>query len=605
MWQNMSYVLRNIWKWDKNLLFINIVHTPLRVINTIIGVYLSSYVVKMVTEGYEAGIIVKNITLISLCVLTMEIISNFFYGRTSTHALTVRMKYYKLLVEKSMETDFENIESAKGLNIFEKAKATLNGNNASGEASIRELFNFATNIFGLVSFGAILTYMHFAIVLIIIFTSITAYFTSKTCYKWDYKNRDNWIPIDRKINYLSWNMGDFKYAKDAKLYGMREWFNKLFIKTLSERRFWQKKAEKRWFLNDIINALLVFAREFSAFGFLIWLLFTKNLSPDIFVLYLGLIKGFSDRVSWVIYSYGELNRHSLNINDLRAAFDIPDRFNKGEGISLPEDTCDIEFKNVSFGYTPDKKVIKNLSLKINKGEKVAIVGANGAGKTTLIKLLCGFYMPSEGDIFVGGNNIKEYNIYEYFTLFSAVFQDINLLPVTISSNITCTIDNDIKGVNTVVELSGLKNKIDTLPDGIMSQMGKSIYDDAIELSGGETQKLALARALYKNGKILVLDEPTAALDPIAESKMYEQYNKMSGKKTSIFISHRLASAKFCDRIILIENGEIIESGTHDELVLLNGKYNQMYEIQSHYYKENILDKDSTPDKSSMKEEVIV
>lgn len=234
----------------------------------------------------------------------------------------------------------------------------------------------------------------------------------------------------------------------------------------------------------------------------------------------------------------------------------------------------------------DKYTLKNINLKINKGERLAIVGINGAGKTTLVKLLCGFYSPSSGVIKVNGKPITDYNIEEYFTLFSAVFQDMYLLPVPISEFVASS-DNDIdcEKVKKSLSLVGLDTKITSLPNGIHSRLMKGIFDDSIDLSGGEKQKLMLARALYKEAAVIVLDEPTAALDPIAENELYMKYSALTSGKTSIYISHRLASTRFCDKIVLIENGEIMEVGSHDELIKQGGQYAYMFDLQSHYYKE--------------------
>ena len=252
---------------------------------------------------------------------------------------------------------------------------------------------------------------------------------------------------------------------------------------------------------------------------------------------------------------------------------------------------DIELKNVSFKYPSadgEKYALKNVNLKIGKGEKLAIVGANGAGKTTLVKLMCGFYYPSEGEVKLNDRAIAEYKIEEYYSLFSAVFQDIYLLPVTIAEFVSSSekeLDRDM--VIDVIHKAGLADKIDSLPNGIDSRLMKGVFDDSIEMSGGEKQKLMLARALYKDAPVIVLDEPTAALDPIAENELYMKYNELTSNKTSVYISHRLASTRFCDRIIYIENGEIAESGSHEELMKLGGKYAHMFDLQSHYYKEDV------------------
>ena len=233
-----------------------------------------------------------------------------------------------------------------------------------------------------------------------------------------------------------------------------------------------------------------------------------------------------------------------------------------------------------------------MSFRIPAGEKIAIVGLNGAGKTTLVKLICGLYEPTEGEILVNGQPINAYNRLDYYRLYAAVFQDIFLLPLSVADNIAGSKENyDAARVSEAIALAGLDEKIGDLPDGVETKLVKSVYDEAVDFSGGELQKLALARALYKmgdsasSGLALVLDEPTAALDPIAESRLYDEYNHMTAGRTAVFISHRLASTRFCDRIFLFADGQIAETGTHEDLIRTGGRYAELYELQSHYYRE--------------------
>lgn len=244
-------------------------------------------------------------------------------------------------------------------------------------------------------------------------------------------------------------------------------------------------------------------------------------------------------------------------------------------------------ENVSFRYPEAKEdTLSKINLTLHPGEKLAVVGLNGAGKTTLIKLICGFLDPTEGRILLDGEDIRNYNRRDYYTLFSAVFQEFSLLAGSIATNVAQSEDDiDMEKVRSCVEKAGLKEKIESLKDGYETLLNREVYEDAILLSGGEIQRLMLARALYKDAPFVMLDEPTAALDPIAESDMYQKYHEMTKDKSSIYISHRLASTRFCNRIILIDQARICEEGTHEELLKRNGKYAHLYEIQSKYYKE--------------------
>ena len=244
---------------------------------------------------------------------------------------------------------------------------------------------------------------------------------------------------------------------------------------------------------------------------------------------------------------------------------------------------------MTFRYPgSEREIFSHLNLTLHPGEKLAVVGVNGAGKTTLVKLLCGFYDPDEGEVLLNGVNIREYNRRDYYRLFTTVFQDFSLLAGEIEENVASfdqQIDRD--RVEACIEKAGLLPKIKGLPKGCHTHLEKEVYDDAIELSGGELQRLMMARLLYKDSPVIILDEPTAALDAIAESDIYQKYQELARGKSSVFISHRLASTRFCDRIILLENGRIAEEGTHEELLLRGKGYARLFEMQSKYYKSSV------------------
>ncbi len=252
----------------------------------------------------------------------------------------------------------------------------------------------------------------------------------------------------------------------------------------------------------------------------------------------------------------------------------------------------IEFRHVSFTYEgSDKPVLKDVSFNFRADEKIALVGNNGAGKTTIVKLLCGLYPPTTGEILIDGKSINDIGVEKYQDMISVLFQDTSPIALSIAENIAgCELaDMDRERVRTSLKKAGLWEKIDSLSNKEETYITQTLNENGVVLSGGETQKLLLAKAMYKDGPVLILDEPTSALDPIAESRIYEEYNNMAANKTAVFISHRLASTKFCDRILFLDDGQIVEVGTHDELMEKGGKYREIFDIQSHYYKETVAE----------------
>ena len=270
-------------------------------------------------------------------------------------------------------------------------------------------------------------------------------------------------------------------------------------------------------------------------------------------------------------------------------FDIPNNMYQGSLTVEKRDDNEyyVEFRDVSFKYPgSDVWALRHVNLKFKVGEKLAVVGMNGSGKTTFIKLLCRLYDPAEGEILLNGVNIKKYNYDEYMSVFSVVFQDYRLFAFTLGQNVAASTDYDEERVKHCLHQAGFKERLETLPNGTETYLFKNYDKNGVEFSGGETQKIALARALYKDAPFIILDEPTAALDPVSEYEVYSNFNRISGEKTAIYISHRLASCRFCDKIAVFDHGEIIQRGSHDELVAdKNGKYYELWHAQAQYYTE--------------------
>ena len=289
-------------------------------------------------------------------------------------------------------------------------------------------------------------------------------------------------------------------------------------------------------------------------------------------------------------SFGRVYNNAPFIEPIKEYLSLPGFLHDGTKSVDLSDTHEhqIEFRNVSFRYPGSENfALKNLNLKFIPTERLAVVGLNGSGKTTMIKLLCRLYDPTEGEILLDGINIKQYNYEQYHALFSVVFQDNVLFPLLLGQNVAVDSDYDADNVKQTLSNAGFIERLDKMPDGLNTFIYKEYDENGTQISGGEAQKIALARALYRNAPIVVLDEPTAALDPIAEYEVYTTFDKTIGNKTAIFISHRLSSCRFCQRIAVFDEGTLIQLGTHDELLAdKSGRYHELWEAQASHYRED-------------------
>lgn len=591
MWQNSWFMIKLAWiSKEKKVVVFGVLSAVLAVALNLVNLYVSPTLLSAVEIHVSAGELFLTIAGFVLGLMLISAASSYVNTNALFGRISIRIEIMLLLHRKATITSYPNVDDDKFIKLLAKARESTFSSAESTEAIWTTLTALTTNIVGFLIYTSLLTTVQPLLILLILVTTLISYFIGNRVNGYGYRHREEEAEYERQMNYLVMCAEDLSAAKDIRIFGLRSWLEELYGKAMSGYTAFHKKVEGVYIWSPIIDLVLTFLRNAVAYAYLISLVIQGGLGAAEFLLYFAAVGGFTEWVSGILSGFSTLYKQSLDLSTVRESLEYhePFQLDGGEHIETePERKYEIRLESVSFRYPgAERDTLTNINLTLHPGEKLAVVGLNGAGKTTLIKLICGFLDPTEGRVLLDGKDIRIYNRADYYTMFSAVFQDFSVLAATIAINVAQSVEDiDMGRVKECAEKAGLCAKIESLPDGYETYLNRAVYEKATSLSGGETQRLMLARALYKNAPFIILDEPTAALDPIAELDMYQKYHQMTGGRSSIYISHRLASTRFCDRIILIENAGICEEGTHEELLRLGGKYAGLYAVQSKYYRE--------------------
>lgn len=589
--QNLSYTAQLAWKHSRLMVLMAAAASGLSLATSLVQLYIGPIILQKVEQAVPLPELLLTIGLFTLMLVACNAASAYleatkFPGESRfIHGLT------KVMVKRSCETSYPNQFDTEFLKKQVQAYIAVFNDGGKGlPEMIPEALRFLIALIGFALFLFVLRGLHPFLLGVVILTSAVSYFVGRNTDAWSYNAGNESMEIRQRKTYIINLVMANEMPKDIRIFGMRKWLDDIWEKTLELWRAFCNRCEKKIFWTKAVDVLLAFARNAIAYFYLISMVLKEDLPASEFLLYFSAVTGFTSWITILLNSASELNKISLQICRFREYMDWPEPFKFAQGQHVSRDDFDryeLRLENVSFRYPESEKdIISHMNLTIHPGEKLAIVGLNGAGKTTLIKLLCGFLDPTEGRVLLNGQDIRKFNRQDYYTLFTAVFQDFSRLQVTIAQNIAQSISGiDNQQLADCVERAGLTQALSELPKGLNTMIGRIVGDDGVELSGGQLQRLMLARALYKDAPILMLDEPTAALDPIAENEIYQQYNEMTHGRTSVYISHRLASTRFCDRIIFLAEGNIAEEGSHDELMALGGGYCNLFHVQSKYYRE--------------------
>ncbi len=589
----VRYIYGILWHSERSLVFTGILTVPLSLALSALALYTPPAMLQALETSDRFPPVALVITGLLLARLLFDAVNNIISARinVSEHYVLTQMTY---IWKKYRRTrDWYHIYNPEIQKLDERAGSAVNNNHTAGVHFPMDFSNMLTKLLSFLLFGTVVSLLHPVIILLLAAGCALDAAMEKWERRKNWEERDVRNALSKKTNCITWSISqDFCYAKDIRLYGMRPFLHEKLTHLLALRTAEQKKLERRSILTALTSFVMVLVRDGAAYAFLIAEAVQGNVNASSFVLYFSAITSLSGVMGDILGMINRVYDGAMQLSDFREAMETKDRLNRGPGIPVPRKPFSIEFRNVSYKYPKgEKRVLDNISFQIRAGEKIALVGLNGAGKTTLTMLMCGMLLPDEGEVLLDGHSLYEYNRDEMYSLFGIVPQDFNLMPLSVAENIASAPKEEIDPdkLARCIELAGLTEKIASLPRGADTPLGRELEKEGVELSGGETQKLLLARLLYKNPPCIILDEPTAALDPIAEDRMYRSYHQIASHATSLFISHRLASTRFCDRIFLLDGARFAESGTHEELMAAGGKYRELFELQSKYYKEGKKD----------------
>lgn len=592
---NLKYMLKEHWEFDKSYVLLQVGLTPLGAVMSVVASYLPKIVLDCVENKSEASDLLLKVGIMSGVLIILGYLQGVLQNKSWQGRMLVRdILLHSLICNKVMSMDYNNYIYNETRVLREKAWNAIHGWDGSVARFLELNCTVVSSFFGFSAFTAIIVDCNPWFIPILVLCYGISMLGWLLLQKWKDKMKDKVAEIFLRLHYVTYRSKDFSNAKDVRIYNMSDFLMRKIDKHLDDVTDWNIARNNGHYFNCVLEDFFKFGVSLGAYIYLVHLKLNSDMTLGDFSLYFGAITGFGQWLARLVDSVSEIISGAHNVSDFRDFLYIEDKMNKGKGEKLPSGKdcpCEIELKDLTFSYDEaEKPSVDNLSLKINKGEKIAIVGVNGAGKSTLVKLICGLFIPQKGQVLINGIDSRLFNRDEYYELFSTLFQDCSLLPATVAKNITlCEEDKiDRERLYECMRLAGILDKVESLEQKENTLLVREVHEGAVSFSGGELQRLLLARALYKDAPIIILDEPTAALDPIAENDMYLRYSELTKDKTAIYISHRLSSTRFCDRIILLDDAKIAETGTHEELLTRGGKYAEMFETQSRYYREEAV-----------------
>lgn len=596
---NMRFLLKEVWQRERLLYLFFLLNILLTLIFSLSSILAPRFLIQELTGSKE---ILRIVLIVSIYFIVFSA-SGFFLDHIRNYWIMciMRIRYDLMAVtkEKVMRAEFKTLEDPKYLNGFWNV-LTATGDVFWGvQGILTRSFSFGANLIASVFYLGILSSLSPLLVAFLAINILLVYLAQRWASAYNTKRSQERAAYERREQYFSRTMGNHRFGKDIRVYGL----SNFIIDKMHENNVYKRDInidiEAKGYRADLVETIMSCLRDVAVYGYLIVAVMDGGISIADFSMFFLTVATLTIALQTAFRDVATIKGELFRIAAMRDFLENADEGQAEENtLDIPEAAeYEIEFKDVSFKYpNTEKYIYEHFNFKIEAGKKLAIVGVNGAGKTTLVKLLSRLYKPTAGQILLNGIDIERFKLSEYRDLITAVFQEVNIFAMTLQENVALTDGHcDEKRIYSALDGAGFGEKLATMEKGIKTQLTKYLHDDGVDLSGGEKQKLAIARALYKGGQIMIFDEPTAALDAHAEYKLYTDLAEISRGKTLLFISHRLATTRFCDSLALLDGGRVAEYGTHEELMGKQGLYYHMFMTQKKYYEEEKGEKEAGAD----------
>jgi len=586
MIKGLLFFIKFSWQHEKKYIIYRVLNQLLSALIPIAAVVMPRYIINELTGKQRLEYIALYIGILAGYIFIASSLSSWLSWTGFTHRIKISQAFNVFLHQKTTQADYADIESSRYLEMKEQAEKFLFGNWKGFSYVLDMAIEVIGKTFTLVGVIAVVASLDPAIVLLFTALVFISSYVELNVQRKQADMRLSLVLTERQTMYYGQVLEDFSYGKEIRQNSMGIWLME------REKEHWEKgyktykKSNALGIKSGVCNSLTSLIQQVVSYTYLVTRFLGGVITIGDFSMYVAGVAAFSTAMRSVMQNIVEVAEYRKYYDAIEEYLDIPAKMRNNKHLPLPQGGHNIEFVNVSFKYPGQcGYALKNININLPFGCKFSVVGENGAGKTTFIKLISRIYDPTEGKILLDGVDIRDIDYDAYMSLFSTVFQDYKLFALTLKDNIALSASDytSDEKVEKVMRKAGLGEKLDSLPNGIYTLLYRNFGGEGFEPSGGEGQKIAIARALFKNAPIVILDEPTAALDPRAEYDIYRNFNELVSGKTAVYISHRMSSTRFCDEIVVFDKGEIVERGTHDELIFFNGRYAEMFDLQAKYY----------------------